>query len=334
MWTPNALLRPVRTLQAEIDQTVLKALEILRSHVGNESELFHIGSTSHPELHCRGIVDILLRGTSHSQHSVRSHLERDRELRELPLPVDVHFEQREAESPLLRTQSILATNALQLGAYLALQKRFAHVPGSKYPAAKRTFFESLSTGDVEEIREPHRVMLETERLQLVSPLSCDGTAYANYRKTNGAHVAVHASSDAERLEPEFWAQAFAYDHRERMLRESLTLLVKGGEDSTLLGSIHFSGFVWGPYRHCFAGYNLAKSAQGHGYMTEAMTAALHYLHAAWSVHRVQAIAHPENARSEKLLERLGFSVVGTLPQHRYEDEQWHDCLLFGKTLSL
>jgi [ribosomal protein S5]-alanine N-acetyltransferase len=58
------------------------------------------------------------------------------------------------------------------------------------------------------------------------------------------------------------------------------------------------------------GYILAKAQRGRGLMAEALQALLTYCFAALDVHRVEAMVHPDNTPSLRLVERLGFRPEG------------------------
>ena len=58
------------------------------------------------------------------------------------------------------------------------------------------------------------------------------------------------------------------------------------------------------------GYILAPAEQGRGLMTEAAAALLAYCFDELAVHRVQALIHPDNIASIRLVERLSFCLEG------------------------
>jgi [ribosomal protein S5]-alanine N-acetyltransferase len=58
------------------------------------------------------------------------------------------------------------------------------------------------------------------------------------------------------------------------------------------------------------GYILAPQHQGKGYGTEAVRAVLDYCVGRLGAHRVQALVHPDNTASIRLVERLGFRCEG------------------------
>ena len=80
---------------------------------------------------------------------------------------------------------------------------------------------------------------------------------------------------------------------------------------TLLGTCGV--FRWNRgWRTCLTGYELARHAQGQGYMTEALRAIYGWAFESMAVDRIEAQVHPLNAPSLKLLKRLGFVEEGLL----------------------
>lgn len=66
------------------------------------------------------------------------------------------------------------------------------------------------------------------------------------------------------------------------------------------------------WRTCLTGYELARHAQGQGYMTEALRAVFAWAFETMAVERIEAQVHPLNAPSLALLKRLGFVEEGLL----------------------
>jgi len=73
------------------------------------------------------------------------------------------------------------------------------------------------------------------------------------------------------------------------------------------------------------GYALDEAHVGQGLMTEAITAGLEEMFSPRvNLHRVQAAYRPENLRSGRVLERLGFRREGVAPEYLYIDGGWRD----------
>ena len=81
--------------------------------------------------------------------------------------------------------------------------------------------------------------------------------------------------------------------------------------SALLGTCGV--FRWNRgWRTCLTGYELARHAQGRGYMTEALRAIYAWAFETMGVERIEAQVHPRNTPSLALLKNLGFVEEGLL----------------------
>jgi [ribosomal protein S5]-alanine N-acetyltransferase len=77
------------------------------------------------------------------------------------------------------------------------------------------------------------------------------------------------------------------------------------------------------------GFSIDRAHQGEGLMHEALKASIDvfFSNAPFcSFHRLQALVHPSNQRSLKLLSRLGFEQEGVSRQSIFIDGRWHDQL--------
>ncbi len=66
------------------------------------------------------------------------------------------------------------------------------------------------------------------------------------------------------------------------------------------------------WRTCLTGYELARHAQGQGFMTEALRAIYAWAFETMAVERIEAQVHPQNAPSLALLKTLGFVEEGLM----------------------
>jgi RimJ/RimL family protein N-acetyltransferase len=82
-------------------------------------------------------------------------------------------------------------------------------------------------------------------------------------------------------------------------------------------------------RQAEIGFTLARTHQGQGYATEAVTRLLEYAFAALGLHRVIAITDCRNAASVSLLERLGLRREGHFIQNVWFKGAWGDEYLYA-----
>ena len=77
------------------------------------------------------------------------------------------------------------------------------------------------------------------------------------------------------------------------------------------------------------GYSLAKEHWGRGVATRAVNEMVRWGFTTLDLHRIEASVHPENHRSCRVLEKLGFRREGLLRDYRLGRNGYFDCILFG-----
>jgi len=129
---------------------------------------------------------------------------------------------------------------------------------------------------------------------------------------------------------EFWRERLAVAVEEfqagRAARFVLQLRASAAE-SSIVGTCNYTNIVRGPFLACHLGYQIARSHEGRGLMAEALRATNAFFFAALRLHRIMANYRPENARSGRLLERLGFVREGVAKDYLFIDGAWRDHIL-------
>ena len=139
------------------------------------------------------------------------------------------------------------------------------------------------------------------------------------------------------VSPAFFTESFWRDRLAGALEEfhagraARFVLQAGGEDGPILGTCNYTNIVRGPFLACFLGYQVARAHEGRGYMSEALRAANGYMFGVQHLHRIMANYRPENERSGRLLERLGFVREGLAPAYLFIDGAWRDHVLTALT---
>ncbi len=77
------------------------------------------------------------------------------------------------------------------------------------------------------------------------------------------------------------------------------------------------------------GYIIDPARIRQGIATEAVTAMLEFCFGELSLHRVQALIHPDNAASRALVEKLGFRSEGLLRHNLRVGDDWRDDMLYA-----
>ncbi len=78
------------------------------------------------------------------------------------------------------------------------------------------------------------------------------------------------------------------------------------------------------------GYAIDHAHEGQGLMREALEATIEHVFAVLRLHRIQANYVPDNARSGRLLERLGFVREGLAKDYLFIDGAWRDHVLAAR----
>jgi ribosomal-protein-alanine N-acetyltransferase len=98
-------------------------------------------------------------------------------------------------------------------------------------------------------------------------------------------------------------------------------------DAPIVGTCNYTNIVRGPFLACHLGYQIASSHEGRGLMSEALHATNAFVFEALRLHRIMANYRPENERSGRLLERLGFAREGLAKDYLFIDGAWRDHIL-------
>ena len=78
------------------------------------------------------------------------------------------------------------------------------------------------------------------------------------------------------------------------------------------------------------GYIIARKHQGRGFGTEAVQALIQYCTDELAVHRIEALIHPENTASTRLVERLGFRREGgPLTDYWYVGDKYLSVMMYA-----
>lgn len=131
----------------------------------------------------------------------------------------------------------------------------------------------------------------------------------------------------------FWRErlALAVDefHADRAVR--FVMREKDDASGDILGTCSYTNIVRGAFHACHLGYQIARSHEGRGLMSEALRAANAYMFDTMRLHRIMANYRPENSRSARVLERLGFVREGLARDYLFIDGAWRDHVLTSLT---
>ncbi|GAA3236835.1 GNAT family N-acetyltransferase [Actinocorallia longicatena] len=95
-----------------------------------------------------------------------------------------------------------------------------------------------------------------------------------------------------------------------------------------IGRITLSGIVRGAFQSGSLGYWLSAPANGKGHATRAVEHIIALAFSALNLHRIQAETLPHNTRSQRVLERTGFTPYGRAPAYLNIAGTWQDHTLY------
>jgi len=101
------------------------------------------------------------------------------------------------------------------------------------------------------------------------------------------------------------------------------------EASDLIGSCGFYNWKRDGLRSASMGYDLDPKYWGQGIMAEAVAEIIRFGFEKMNLNRIECTIMPSNARSIRLVERLGFKQEGLLREHSYFNGKFYDDAVFS-----
>lgn len=177
--------------------------------------------------------------------------------------------------------------------------------------------------------------IETQRLRAVIAQPGLEEALARFYRENHAGYLDRWSPPmaGDRFAADYWRQALQEYAREFETGAALrwVLLLRNQSEPEIAGTCNYTQIARGAFRACVLGYQIARAHEGAGLMHEALSATLDYAFRQVRLHRVMANYRPENVRSGRLLERLGFVKEGFARDYLFIDGAWRDHILTSRT---
>jgi ribosomal-protein-alanine N-acetyltransferase len=100
------------------------------------------------------------------------------------------------------------------------------------------------------------------------------------------------------------------------------------EAGQVAGRVNLNDIVRGPFQNAHLGYWVSATAGGRGVATAAVAEIITVAFGEWGLHRLQAGTVPHNVRSQRVLERNGFTRFGLAPQYLSIAGRWQDHILY------
>lgn len=178
-----------------------------------------------------------------------------------------------------------------------------------------------------------RPLVESERLQIRLPAEDDVPAIVRYYRSNRKHLQPWSPTFSEEMfRTDYWFDQVLTRRAEFEAGAGVRAFIfRRDAPATVIGNLSLNQIHRGPAQSCVLGYSLAAGAQGHGYMLEAVRAAVGYAFEELGLHRVMAGYMPHNVRSAAVLRRAGFTVEGFARDYIMINGRWEDHILTSMT---
>ncbi|MEM7160188.1 MAG: GNAT family N-acetyltransferase [Myxococcota bacterium] len=109
------------------------------------------------------------------------------------------------------------------------------------------------------------------------------------------------------LEEQLWAEASDRARAEFRAGSSCKLYGFSADGQSVVGTVALTSMHSDAEGHCRLGYGIAGACEGQGMMHEIVSAVIVYAFDDLGLRRIEADCAPDNRRSARLLERLGFA---------------------------
>ncbi len=177
--------------------------------------------------------------------------------------------------------------------------------------------------------------LVTPRLVLRAPRTTDVAEIRRLLRANHEHLKPWNPAPPPGEDPSSITEiskTVLRQRREWKLGRGYVFMVAEREHpGTLIGKIALSGIMRGAMYGAYLGYWMSEDVQGRGYVTEALRAVLDFAFGPAGLHRVQAAIMPRNARSLRVIEKLGFRREGYAERYLQIAGKWEDHIVFART---
>jgi [ribosomal protein S5]-alanine N-acetyltransferase len=111
-------------------------------------------------------------------------------------------------------------------------------------------------------------------------------------------------------------------------RQGLAMPFAVTYDGELVGQLTVNGITWGSARWANMGYWVARSHAGLAITPTAVALACDHLLGTTGLHRIEIAIRPENKASLRVVEKLGFDMIGLAPRFLHIAGDWRDHYIF------
>jgi len=175
-----------------------------------------------------------------------------------------------------------------------------------------------------------QLLIKTDRLDLRLPQLSDHKNWSQLR-----------FESKEFLTP--WEPTWSHDHllrrpfinrvnwakRSIQSGTAIPLFIINRNDGVLIGAITLDNIRRGPNQTATMGYWIGLPYVRKGFMSEAISALVHYAFGTLDISRIESACLPENTPSRKVLEKCGFKYEGVAQAYIQIDGRWRTHVLYS-----
>ncbi|MBF7688885.1 GNAT family N-acetyltransferase [Acinetobacter rathckeae] len=155
----------------------------------------------------------------------------------------------------------------------------------------------------------------------------------DYYERNKSHLKNSMPlRSAEFYKNQYWQQQIDQYINDVKHKKALRFVLK--DQHHVIGTISFDQMIYGAFCSCYLGYALDQNYQGRGIMTQSLQFGLDYIFTTLHLNRVMANYIPNNRRSAKILEKLGFEKEGYAKRYLMINGIWQDHILTSRVRDL
>lgn len=120
------------------------------------------------------------------------------------------------------------------------------------------------------------------------------------------------------------AQLLVAAEEKRLLDNKYLFFVFLKNSDELIGDFAFSNVIRGAFNSAHLGYKLSQRYNNNGFITEALSAGIHFAFNSLHLHRVEANIMPSNTASIKVIKKLGFEQIGLAKKYLKINGVWEN----------
>ena len=172
--------------------------------------------------------------------------------------------------------------------------------------------------------------LKGDRITLRMPVSSDYREWAKRRHESRAFLEPWEPSwAADELEKSAWRHRLRRDREDFARGAAIAFFIFETKSGKLLGGVTLGNIRRGVARSGHIGYWIGEKYAGNGFMVDALDLLIRHAFDTMRLHRIEAACIPDNKRSIRVLEKVGFTREGLLRSYLKINGGWQDHYLYA-----